>query len=179
MARIPYPQPENYSEAVQTLMSKLPPLNLFRMLSHSEHLLKPFITLGNTFLMHGQLDAVIREIAILRVGYLSEAVYETTQHENIGRTIGMDETLFNAVRAGAGAEELTPLQTGVIAYVDDLVLNVRASDETFLPVQDALGATATQELTLLTGYYMMVCRFLNTYDIDLEAETVDVGIGTQ
>ena len=31
-----------------------------------------------------------------------------------------------------------------------------------------------QELTITVGYYMMVLHFLETFDVDIEKETVDV-----
>jgi 4-carboxymuconolactone decarboxylase len=50
-----------------------------------------------------------------------------------------------------------------------LVANVRASDETFEPLRRELSLIQLQELTLVVGNYMMVCRFLETFDIDLES----------
>lgn len=124
--------------------------------------------MGGAFLFSGTLDPVDREIAILRVGYLSDASYETAQHEKIGRDVGMSDDLIEAVKAGPGARGLTPHQSALISFVDDLVTNVRASDETFQPILTTLGPAGVQELTLITGYYMMVCRFLETFDVEVE-----------
>ena len=169
MSRIPYSTAETQSAETQDLLSKLAPLNIFKMMANAPHTLRPFVDLASVFLFEGLLDPIDREIAILRVGYLSGATYETTQHEKIGRDVGMDDALIDAVKTGANASGLTPHQSALIAFVDDLVANVRASDATFNPMLTALGPAATQELTLVTGFYMMVCRFLETFDVELEA----------
>ena len=168
MSRIPYATAETQSAETQALLSALGPLNIFRMLANAPHTLKPVVGLATVFLAEGLLDPIDREIAILRVGYLSNASYETAQHEKIGRDVGMDDALIEAVKIGADASGLTPHQSALIAFVDDLVANVRASDATFKPMLTALGPAATQELTLVTGFYMMVCRFLETFDVEME-----------
>lgn len=178
MARIPYAEPDKQPEDTQLLLDQLAPLNIFRMMANAPHLIGPFVDLGTAFLFKGVLDPIDREIAILRVGYLSNASYETAQHEKIGRDIGMSDALIDAVKAGPEAEGLTEGQRGIIRFVDDLVVNVRASDETLQPMLEAYGADGAQELTLITGYYMMVCRFLETFDVDVEdggAKGLDLG----
>ena len=168
MARIPYPDITQLPDKTQSLLNDMAPLNIFRMMSHAGHLIGPFSRLGGAFLFKGTLDAVTREVAILRVGYLSDAGYETAQHEAIGRNVGMSKELIAQTKIGPGAGGLSEPHRAVLAFVDDLVANVRASDETFKPVLELLGPSGAQELTLLTGYYMMVCRFLETFDVDIE-----------
>ncbi len=168
MARIPYADPKQFSDETSKLIDRLAPLNIFRMMAHAPGVLRPFVDLGGAFLFEGKLDPVTRECAILRVGYLSGAGYETAQHEKIGRDLGMTDALIEAVKTGAKAPSLTPEQALTLAFVDDLVANVKASDATFKPVLAHFGPEMTQELTLVTGYYMMVCRFLETFEVDIE-----------
>jgi AhpD family alkylhydroperoxidase len=168
MARIPYPSQQDIPDKAREFLAKLPALNIFRMLAHADHLIEPFVRFGNGFLYKGTLDAVTREIAILRVGYLSGCEYETYQHERIARQAGMSEALIAALRSGPEAEALSPEQRQVVRYVDDLVENVRAGDETFQPLRERMSLKQLQELTLVTGYYMMVCRFLSTFGVDIE-----------
>ncbi|MEM7330410.1 MAG: carboxymuconolactone decarboxylase family protein [Pseudomonadota bacterium] len=168
MARIPYADPDQFNDKTAHLINQWAPLNIFRMMAHAPGLLRPFVDLGGAFLFEGQLDPVTRECAILRVGYLSQAGYETAQHEKIGRDLGMTDELFDALKMGPDADGLSDEHRLTLAYVDDLVANVRASDATFAPALAHFGAEALQELTLVTGYYMMVCRFLETFDVEIE-----------
>ena len=169
MARIPYADESQFSEKTAHLLKQLAPLNIFKMMANAPGLLRPFVDLGGAFLFEGKLDPVTRECAILRVGYLSNASYETAQHEKIGRDIGMDDALFAALLAGPDASGLSEEQRLTVAYVDDLVANVKAGDATFVPALAHFGPEKLQELTLVTGFYMMVCRFLETFEVDIEA----------
>jgi alkylhydroperoxidase family enzyme len=61
------------------------------------------------------------------------------------------------------------MQRLVMRYTDDVVLNVRASDATFKPLMERLSLQEMHELMITIGFYMMVSRFLETYDIQIEA----------
>ncbi len=88
MARIPYPDPASLQPETQEFVAKNPnPLNIFRMLAGGEGMLRAFSRFGNHLLFKTKLDPVLREIAILRVGVLSDATYEMHQHDRIARGI--------------------------------------------------------------------------------------------
>ena len=170
MARLDYPDPSTLEQATQELLGKLPPLNIFRMMAGGERLLKEFAALGNQILFRSALDPVLRELAIIRVGVLSGASYEVHQHERVARGIGIADDVIAAVHAGPDDSVFDDLQRLVLRFTDDVVANVRAADETFGPLSVALTPRALLELTMTIGYYMMVSRFLETFDIDIEDE---------
>jgi 4-carboxymuconolactone decarboxylase len=171
VARIPYFDPSKAAGKAVKVYDALPQpyLNIFRMMGHSGDLLEAFSRFGGYLLNRTSLDPVLREIAIVRVGVLSKASYEVHQHEAISRRIGMSDELIKAIHEGPAAPVFTDLQRQVMAYTDDVVANVRASDPTFLPLRHALGDKALQELTIVIGFYMLVSRFLETFDVDIEA----------
>lgn len=168
MARIPYPDPKSLDADTQEALGKLAPLNIFRMLAGGEGLLRAFTRMGNYLLRKTKLDPVLREIAIVRTGVLSKATYEVFQHEGISRQIGMSDALIAAIHKGPDDHAFDPLQRLVMAYTDDIVRNVRASDATFKPLLERLSLKEVQELTVTIGYYMMVSRFLETFGIEVE-----------
>lgn len=170
MARIPYLEPGEAGPKASAELEKLAPLNIFRAMAHADQVLGPFIRFGNAFLFKGALDPVLREIAILRVGHLSHADYEVFQHERIGRNLGMSEALLAAIKAGPASPAFKPLERDVMLYTDDVVRNVRASDLTYKALEKTMSRAELVELTLVIGFYMMVSRFLETFDIDIEEE---------
>jgi 4-carboxymuconolactone decarboxylase len=176
VARIPYRDPKTYSEDVAKLMGKAPAMNIFRMLTHADAAARQYMRLGNALLTRGELDPVLRELAILRVGHLSRAQYEVHQHERIGRDLGIAEEKLEALKQGAEAPPFSPLEKAVLRFTDDVAANVRASEMTFAPLRERLSERALAELTLCIGFYMMTCRFLETFDVDLEPEDVDLGL---
>lgn len=172
MARIPYFDIEKAEGRAKKAYEKLPKLNIFRMLGHSGELVDGFNRLGVQILYFTKLDPVLREIAIIRVGVLSGAKYEVWQHERIGRQLGMSDALLAAIREGPDAAAFSDLEKRVMRFTDDVTKNVRASDATFAPLAERLSHQEMQELTLTIGYYMMVCRFLETFDVDIEDTAV-------
>ncbi len=170
MPRIPYYEVENATGKHAEFLGKLQPhLNIYRMLANSEAGLKGFVRMGNALLYRCELDPVLRELAILRVGRLSRAAYEVFQHERIAREAGMAEEKIAALRdATAGAPAFNDTEKAVLRFTDDVVRNVRASDKNLKAVHAFLSPGAVVELTLTIGYYMMVCRFLETTGVEGE-----------
>ena len=169
MARIPYFDPATAVGRAAAAYEKLPPLNIFRMMGHAGELIDGFTRLGTQILNFTSVDPVLREIAIVRVGVLSGATYEVFQHERIARRLGLSDALIAAIHEGPAAAAFDEGQAEVMAFTDDVVANVRAADATFEPLKTRLGYKALQELTLTIGYYMMVSRFLETFDVEIEA----------
>src|SRR5476651_1025237 len=167
MPRLPYYEVENATGKHAEFLDKLKPhLNIYRMLANSEPALKGFIRMGNALLYRCELDPVLRELAIIRVGRLSRAAYEVFQHERIGREAGVSEEKI-------AAPVFSDNEKAVLRFADDVVRNVRASDKTLKPVEGFLSRGALVELTLTIGYYMMVCRFLETTGVEGEDGQAD------
>jgi 4-carboxymuconolactone decarboxylase len=170
MARIPYPDVDTLSPDTRAFLDRLPPLNIFRMLSGADGLLVAFARFGDHLLYKTSLDPVLREIAIIRVGVLSAAEYEVHQHEAISRQLGMSDELIAAIHAGPDDAQFDELQRAVMRFTDDVVTNVRASDETFDALAARLPVQELQELTLTIGFYMAVSRYLETFGVEVEEE---------
>lgn len=160
-------------------LAKMAQLNIFKVMAHGDGLLPAFSRFGGYLLSRTGLDPHLREIAIIRVGVLSKASYEVHQHMRIGRDLGMREALLAAIHEGPQAAALTPVERQVMALTDDIVANVRASDATYAPLAQILPAQEMQELVVTIGFYMLVSRFLETFDVEIEATPpegkIDVG----
>lgn len=170
MPRISYFDVDQATGKHAEFLDKLKPhLNIYRMLANSENGLKGFARMGNALLHRCELDPQLRELAILRVGRLSRAAYEVFQHERIAREVGVEEGKIAALRdATVEAAAFTDNDKAVLRFTDDVVRNVRASDRNLKAVQAFLTPGAVVELTLTIGYYMMVCRFLETAGVEGE-----------
>ena len=143
-------------------------LNLMKALAHSPKITRDLNRLGITLLLKGDLAHDLRELAILRVGHLAKANYEQTKHVPIALMAGVrqeqiDELSDWANSAGFGAKERAVLQ-----YTDEVAQNVRCSDKTFSKIKEYFSEKEIVELTVTIGYYGMVCRTLETLDIELE-----------
>ncbi len=171
MPRIPYYDVEQATGKHAEFLGKLKPphMNIVRMLANSEYGLKGFTRMGNALLHRCELDPTLRELAILRVGRLSRAAYEVFQHERIAREVGVEEGKIVALRdATIEASAFSDNEKAVLRFTDDVVRNVRASDRNLKAVHAFLSPGAVVELTLTIGYYMMVCRFLESTGVEGE-----------
>ena len=151
------------------------PLNITRMLvGASCDVALGFTAFASALFKADALSPRLREIAILRVGHLSHCDYEVYQHEALGRFLGLTDEDFHAIAAGgAAAERLGQEAVDVIAFVDDIVHNVRAGDARFDAVRCHLNPQQVLDLILVIGFYMMVCRFLETTGVDMDGRSLD------
>jgi alkylhydroperoxidase family enzyme len=168
MARIPYfdlaQAPASYTE----MLGSRPPLNLYRMLPHAGKAAEGFLRLGGALLRDNELDARLREIAILRVGLLSGASYEVHQHKKLARKLGLEDAKVAALAPGADASALDELELQVLRFTDEVFHRVKAPDAMFEAMRERLTTKALSELVLTIGFYMMVCRFLENFEVDIE-----------
>ncbi len=168
MARIPYPDPEHLPNKDRALAEKMPPLNIFRMLSGSPALFQPMMTLFSAYLSGGKLEDMIREIVILRVGHLQKCAYELHQHERVARTLNMEDAWIAALSPEQDLSVFPDKERMTIHYVDEVVANMSPSDATFAAAQAYYSDEELIELTAVIGIYMMVCRLIETFEIDIE-----------
>jgi alkylhydroperoxidase family enzyme len=170
MARIPYPDLDALPEEVGSFARRIRPmLNVYRMLPHAETSLYGFMKLGNALLFKADLDPVLRELVILRVGYLSDADYEVHQHLVVARHVGVSEGKIAGAKEGPDAPVFTDLERAVLQFTDEVVRDVKASDAAYEAVAARLSHRELAELLLTIGFYMMVCRFLENLEVEIEA----------
>ena len=170
MPRIPYYEVDKATGKHAEFLAKLGThMNIYKMLANSESGIKGFTRMGNALLYRCELDPVLRELAIIRVGRLSRAAYEVFQHERIAREAGVAEEKIAALRdATPEAPAFTDHEKAVLRFTDEVVRNVKASDKSLKAVDSFLTPGAIVELTLTIGYYMMVCRLLETTGVEGE-----------
>ncbi|MEM7252890.1 MAG: carboxymuconolactone decarboxylase family protein [Pseudomonadota bacterium] len=169
MARMPYVEHDATSDKTRDILDRLGNKNIFRMMAHSESHLRTYCRLGNAIRYKGELDPGLRELAITRTGVLCNSPYEVVAHKRIGIDVGLSAAKVNALDSGIDSALFTDLERDVLAFTDDVVTNDRASDQTFDKLANQLTPGALVELYLAVGFYIMTSKFLNTFDIDMEA----------
>ncbi len=170
MARIPYPDPGQSPEGVREALARLPQLNIFRMLSHAETAVRPFLRFGGAVLTELQLDPKLRELAILQVAKQAEAEYEWVQHVAIARHLGVTDEQIAAVERGeVTSAALSDLERAVLRFAAEVLGGPRVSDETFAAVSDRLSPREIVELLLTVGEYLMLARVMTTLELEIDA----------
>jgi 4-carboxymuconolactone decarboxylase len=171
MARIPYPDLDALPDDVKSFVGRIRPmLNIYRMLPHAETSLYGFMKLGNALLFKAELDPILRELVILRVGYLSDATYEIHQHLVVARHVGVSDEKITATKQGPDAMVFSPLERAILRFTDEVVRDVKASDTAYEAVAKHLSHREIAELLLTIGFYMMVSRFLENLEVEIEPQ---------
>ncbi|MGE3143600.1 MAG: carboxymuconolactone decarboxylase family protein [Hyphomonadaceae bacterium] len=168
--RIPFAEPAPGTRAAKIL--ERAPVNIMRLLAHSEEAMAAFSGMGAAILSKSTLDPALRELAILRVGHVLGAVYETTHHERIGRRVGMSEAQIAGARAGAGAPGLSEDDALVIAFAEEFNAGA-VSAATFARAAKRFSHAELIDLAIASGFYGLVSRFLNSFGLDEIEDTPD------
>jgi 4-carboxymuconolactone decarboxylase len=175
MPRIAYADPASLSDAKRQMLARIP-ANVIRMLAGaSDAVFDGFGAFTVGFMgPDSPLSPQLREIAILRVGYLSNAAYEVFQPEALARHVGLSDEQIAAIKTGgAAASVLGEAGAAVLAFIDDLLKNVRAGDETLAGIRKHLDDAQVIDLILVSGLYMMVSRFLETTGVEIDNSSIE------
>src|SRR6478609_4466558 len=171
MARIDYCDTSKSSERTREILGKNRNVNILRMMSHSPKYLEQYCRLGGAIRNRGELDPVVRELAITRTGILCEAPYEIVAHKQIGKGVGVTDEQNAALANWQAAACFNEVQRAALAFTDEIVKSNKPTDATFKAVASKLTPAALVELQLSVGFYIMTSKFLETFAIDMQPVT--------
>lgn len=170
MARIDYFDPESASPEIVRALEGKKKINIFRMIANSDCAGAEVLALGQKLSHGSSLDHVDREIVILRVGHLSGASYEVKQHTAVARRVGLSDDKIEAIGTFPDTSfDFNQAELDLIAFTDAVVKETTPPDYVFRRVQGRYSRSQLVELVLLIGFYMMVSRVMNTFEIDHES----------
>jgi len=168
MARIDYCDEAKVSERTREILAKNRNANIFRMLAHSPSHFEQYCRLGGAIRFRGELDPVLRELAITSTGILCNAPYEVAAHKKIGRSVGVSDAQNAALDDWCDADCFDATQRAALAFTDEVVKLDRPTDAVFNDIAARLSPAALVELQLAIGFYVMTSKFLETFGIDLQ-----------
>jgi alkylhydroperoxidase family enzyme len=170
MARIDYSDPAKASERTRDILGKNRNANIFRMMAHSPSYFEQYCRLGNAIRFKGELDPVVRELAITRTGILCKAPYEVVAHKRIGKGVGVTDEQNAALDDWKSASCFDEVQRAALAFTDEVVTLHRPTDATFNAIAAKLSPAALVELQLSVGFYIMTSKFLETFGVDMQTD---------
>lgn len=170
MARLPYLTRADLPEQDQDLLKRDIALN--RLLAHSPGLARAFTGLAMHIRHASRLDARLRELAILQIGWLARSPYEWSHHVRISQDFGCTEADIRAigVETAGGDSALEPLAKLVLQGAREMWDGPAMSTATFDALRPHFDAEALVELTLIIATYCGLVRFLGTMEIDVEPD---------
>ena len=151
MARIDYSDPAKASPRTREILDKNRNANIFRMMAHSPSYFEQYCRLGGAIRHKGELDPIVRELAITRTGILCEAPYEIVAHKRIGKNVGVTDEQNAALDDWQSATCFDEVQRAALAFTDEIVKLKKPTDVTFKATQvTALGGDKYRVVGTLT-----------------------------
>jgi alkylhydroperoxidase family enzyme len=145
-------------------------LAIFQVLLNHPKLACALNVLLATMLWRGMLDPRLRELLIMRIGWLTASDYEWTQHWRVAQGLGVTAEDLLGVRDWQAYQGFGPAERAVLAATDDVVRDGAVSAESWAACQRELGADPAVLVELVTaiGAWRMVASILHSLRVPLE-----------
>ena len=129
--------------------------------------LKGVGVLSAALLRDGALDAALRELIIVRVGYLAASAYEVVQHRSLAERLGVSPAKLDTL-ACVAPPGLEAHEAAAIAFVDELIARNRTSDAVLNEVRRHFPDGQVLEIIMVTGNWWTLARMLETAGVALD-----------
>jgi len=137
------------------------------MLNHPA-LAKAFLTFNNHVAMASTVSKRIRELLILRTGWLRGAEYEFQQHVILGLRAGLTEAEIDRLTYGADAEGWDVVDAALLRATDELVADAFIKDETYALLAQHFNNEQLLDIVFAVGCYEMLAMVFNSFQVPFE-----------
>lgn len=145
-------------------------LSVFRIALHQPGVAVALNGMLEALLWKGVLDARLRELIIMRIGWVTGSVYEWTQHWRVARLLDVPERDLLAVQDWRSADHFGAAERAVLAATDETLRDGTISDETWAACQHALhgDSAVLVELVAAIGNWRLFSGLLRSLGVPLE-----------
>lgn len=145
-------------------------LSVFRVALHQPEVAVALHRMLEALLFNGSLDARLRELIIMRIGWATGSAYEWTQHWRVARLLGVPENDIIAVREWETSDLFGSIEKAVLAATDDVLRDGAISDSQWSACVDAFGGdhSLLVELVAVIANWRLFSIFLRSTDVPLE-----------
>jgi alkylhydroperoxidase family enzyme len=145
-------------------------LSIFQVLLNHPQLARGVNDLLATMLWHGALDSRLRELVIMRIGWLTGCDYEWTQHWRVASGLGVTTEDLLGVRSWQEYDGFGPTERAVLAATDDVVRDGAVSAASWAGCERELHGDKTVLIELVTaiGAWRMIASILQSLQVPLE-----------
>jgi 4-carboxymuconolactone decarboxylase len=170
MPRIPYADLDTLPEDARQYLGarRSHQGNVFKMIANAGKAATGYLGLGAQLRQNLAIELMLYEYVIVRVANLSRAAYVIRQHEAFLRKNSVSEDIILALRVRPDSPVFTEAERAALLLVDEIVLNVRASEATVAGAAKHFNPEQLMHIMLTTGQYMMTSRIVENFDVDLQ-----------
>lgn len=183
--RIPPIHPSEWNDAILDAMSVFPTsrdfvlnnyksgeargMNGLGSMLHHQTLAKAFLTFNNHVAMASTLSKRIREMLILRVGWLRCAEYEFQQHVILGMRAGLTEEEIDRLTHGPDAAGWDQIDADLLRAADELVADAFIKDDTWARLKQQFTDEQMMDLVFAVGCYDVLAMAFKSFGVPFES----------
>lgn len=147
----------------------LPMPTSLRLFAHHIRLTEPWLAFSEVLVgKDSVLDPKLRELLVLRVAWRTRSHYEWTHHVRIGRQCGVTTEQVHAIPDGADSAVWTPLESALMAAVDQMIDRFRVDDATWRALAAELDTAQLLEVSFVIGSYLCLAQVFNNVGLDAD-----------
>jgi len=144
-------------------------INVYKTLLHTPDVASVWLDLVNVVRWKVDLDGRLREIVIVRIGYLNRCAYVVNQHvPELTTPEGLSKEECAALADWRAAAFFNERERAALAYADAMTREIDVPDAVFAELRKHFNERQIVELTVLIGTYNMHTRVGQALQIDPE-----------
>ena len=172
MARVSLIEPDQHPE-LAPIIEKIRSgrrgtvINVYKLLLHTPAIAEVWLDLINAARWKVDLNGRLREIVIVRIGYLNHCSYVVKQHVPLHTAPeGLTQAECDALTDWRASACFDARERAVLAFTDASTREVEVPDPVFEALRSHFNERQIVELTVLVGTYNMHTRMCQALKID-------------
>jgi 4-carboxymuconolactone decarboxylase len=136
------------------------------LIRHAE-LYKAHMDVAQKYLSDCEMDIRDRELAILRIAWLSQAPFEWGSHVKIAKRNGVTSEEIERVIEGSSALRWSKRDRAIVRAMEELHFDSMITDDTWADLHEFYNDKKLIELVILAGQYKTVAYYQNSLRLPL------------
>ena len=141
-------------------------MNVLRTFAHHPDLLRSWLGFAAYLLRSSTLEPRLRELVVLRVGWLCRSPYEWGQHVNLGRKFGVLDADLTRLTHGPDADGWSAAEAAALRATDELIEHHTLGDAAWADLTRHFATKQVLDLIFLVGQYQLVAGALNALRVE-------------
>ena len=141
-------------------------LNVFGTLAHHPALLQHWLDFATYLLTASTLEPRLRELVVLRVGWVCRSPYEWGQHVLVGQNAGVELADLGRLAQRPDAADWPAPERAALRAADQLLERRTLDDEHWNDLDRHFSTQQIMDLVFLVGQYQLVSSALNALRVE-------------
>ena len=143
--------------------------HVFRGLLHNLTAADGFYAVVDALMFRNKVAARMRELIILRIGWLTSSEYVFCNHVRISRELGISDEEILGARDPQRCRAYSETDRAVLHLADELHEHAEVTPSTWTVLQNAFACDELVELLLIGGFWRLAAGFVKSARIQLDA----------